>query len=693
MRSYLAWFILILLSFQSSAQQFEDSLLNAIESTKDIRVKIDQYNELAGRMLDDDQYIKAKSYANKAVKLATSISDPDKLIKSKINYGSALHYNNKFEESNTVLKEVTELASENKDKESLAEAQDLMGINYMELGNYQQATTFFFKALENYEKLKNDEGMIKVWNNLGRINMRQGKLKEAADYFNKCIDRSVETGNLEHISSAYNNIAIVYYKSDKKKEAFDYLEKALEIYEETGDKRGKAACLGNIGNFYFYEGQLDKVLEYYTRSLSEYSSINDNKGVCFTLNNIGFFYAEKGNYEDAIFTIEQGLNTALEIDSKSDVVNAYEYLSHVYEKKGDTENALKNFKLYSAYRDSLINMENMNYVSELQAAYNFDQKEREIELLKKEKIAEETRKESKERQTAIITTSLFIGIILLIIIAFIIYRNNIIVRRKNGEIFNQKSQLETKNKDITDSITYARTIQNGILPSEEIFDNTFKDHFILYQPKDIVSGDFYWIEQVENNVFFCVGDCTGHGVPGAMMSVLGTNALFRSINDFALRSPAKILDKLSEILTQRFESSGHNINDGIDMALCCLDVNNMKMHYAGAYNPVWIIRNGDLMETKGDKQPVGKFESQHPFTNHTFDLIAGDQIYLLTDGIADQFGGPNGKKFKYTQLRSLLMKIRELSMKEQKDQLSSSLTKWQGTLEQVDDICVLGVKV
>jgi serine phosphatase RsbU (regulator of sigma subunit) len=257
----------------------------------------------------------------------------------------------------------------------------------------------------------------------------------------------------------------------------------------------------------------------------------------------------------------------------------------------------------------------------------------------------------------------------------------------------QKEIIEERNREVRDSITYAKRIQTAILPSDKLVKEFLTDSFILFKPKDIVSGDFYWMEKIGEKIFYAVVDCTGHGVPGAMVSVVGHNALNRTIKEFGLTEPAAILDKLTELVEETFEKSESEVKDGMDISLCCLDLNMNQLKWAGANNPIWIQSKGEVQEIKADKQPIGKFDYRKPFTGHTIDLEKGDTIYIFTDGYADQFGGDKGKKFKYQQLKSFILTLQNKKMDEQKEMLNNTFESWRGELEQVDDVCVIGVRV
>ncbi len=257
----------------------------------------------------------------------------------------------------------------------------------------------------------------------------------------------------------------------------------------------------------------------------------------------------------------------------------------------------------------------------------------------------------------------------------------------------QKQIVEEKNREITESITYASRIQEAILPVQEKFDRLLPQNYVWYQPKDIVAGDFYWLESSGDDVFLAAADCTGHGVPGAMVSVVCHNSLNRAVREFGLRSPAAILDKTRELVIETFSESNKNVKDGMDIALCRINLKSMSLTFAGANNSLYYIRNNQLFEIKPDKQPIGNFDRPKPFSEHSISLQKGDIIHIFTDGFADQFGGPKGKKFKYKTFKDLLVSVAERDIREQKNLIERKFLDWRGDFEQVDDVCVIGVRV
>lgn len=269
------------------------------------------------------------------------------------------------------------------------------------------------------------------------------------------------------------------------------------------------------------------------------------------------------------------------------------------------------------------------------------------------------------------------------------------VLERTQEIHLQKELLEVKNKEVTDSINYAKRLQHAILPDFEEMYAALGDSFLLYKPKDIVSGDFYWMFEDGDTLLVATVDCTGHGVPGAMVSVVGANNLERCVREFKLRKPSEILEKLSDLVELTFATEQYEVRDGMDIALVNFNRKTRELQYCGAHNPLWIIpaHADEIAETKADKQPIGKYEYRKPFTNHTFLMNAGDTVYLFSDGYADQFGGPLGKKFKYSTLKKLLLDNCRKTMKEQHDILDETFEVWRGMLEQNDDVCMIAFKI
>jgi serine phosphatase RsbU (regulator of sigma subunit) len=354
------------------------------------------------------------------------------------------------------------------------------------------------------------------------------------------------------------------------------------------------------------------------------------------------------------------------------------------------EKEQKTFLAELAIQDSLLNLKRIEIKNN---QMTIDSQQEDLEV-KEEKI---------EQQKLLIWAGVVVTVIILAF-AFMVYRNykdkkraNAELASKNAIIERQKLIVEEKNKEVMDSITYARRIQDAILPPIRLVETSLPECFVLYKPKDIVAGDFYWLENQEEMSLFAAADCTGHGVPGAMVSVVCNNALNRSVREFGLTVPGEILDKTRELVIQQFEKSDEDVKDGMDVALCSLkkDGDKSTLCYAGANNALWIIRKGadEVEECKANKQPIGQVDDPQPFSTHTFILNPGDCFYIFSDGYVDQFGGEKGKKFKTKPFKQLLLSIQKGPMKGQHSVIDEAFEAWRGDLEQVDDVCVIGVRI
>ena len=305
--------------------------------------------------------------------------------------------------------------------------------------------------------------------------------------------------------------------------------------------------------------------------------------------------------------------------------------------------------------------------------------------------------EMKRAEDIIGVFNLFI-LFFITVVFFLFFKTDNILFQKT--IIEQKKLVQEKQKEIIDSITYAKRIQEAILPPANYWYKNLPDSFILYKPKDIVAGDFYWMETSADGqfIFFAVADCTGHGVPGAMVSVVCNNALNRSLLEFNLTDTGKLLDKTRELVIETFGKSDREVKDGMDISLCRLNISTLELQWSGANNPLWYLQPDEpahlaFKEIKGDKQPIGNYAEQKPFTSHTLKLQKKDTLYIFTDGYADQFGGAKGKKFKYKQLQEELLAMTNKSLDKQKELLDTLFENWKKDLEQIDDVCIIGIRV
>ncbi|HXP50282.1 MAG TPA: SpoIIE family protein phosphatase, partial [Bacteroidia bacterium] len=517
-----------------------------------------------------------------------------------------------------------------------------------------------------------------------------------------------------NIARSRGNLGSIYIDQENYIKAIECDSIALELYRKTNNKDGVAINLGNLGIIYEDENNLAKALGCNFKALALYKEIGDNSGIAYTLIDIGSIYTKKKNYNAAQKYLDSALDASRKIGSKLYIQLTYGYRSTLDSAVGNDKASLEDFKNYIIYRDSLVNEANTKKTVQSQMNYDFEQKQaaQKAEQDKKDAVAEQERKKQ-----VIIRDSFIAGFLLMIALAFLIFRGlkqkqkaNAIITRQKEEVEKQKELVEhqkaivdEKNKDITDSIHYASRIQRALLTTDGYINKYLSEYFILFKPRDIVSGDFYWAfaeGNKKNMVHFACCDCTGHGVPGAFMSLLNISMLNETVIERNIARPDMVLNDIRNNIIKALNPKGVDTEskDGMDCSLVAFDLEQRTMQVACANNPVWIVRNGESIkvveEIAPDKMPVGvHYGEQKPFTVHNVKLNKGDCVYLFTDGYADQFGGPKGKKFKYKQLQQLVMDNCQLTMQEQKKILSETLENWKGNLEQVDDVLIVGIRV
>ena len=596
-----------------------------------------------------------------------------------------------------IANEALVLAEKLKNKKGTFSALNNLGVFYGFQGNYPKALEYFLKALKLAEEINNKKGIAKALNNIGNIYNHQNEYAKAMEYFLKAIKAAEQTHNMQSVAISLGNIGSIYGKQHNNKKALEFFFKAQKINEEQDDLQNTALGFNNIGEVYFQEGDYSKTMEYYLKALELRQKLGDKKGIATTLNGIGLVYLEQKKYFDAISYCSKSLSIAKEIGSIEEIKSASEILSSAYEQTHQTDKALENYKQFILMRDSVYNKENIQKLIQAEMNYEFDKQQTADSIKNAEETKQQELKHNNEiLQQKIYTYSGAIGFLLMIIVAVVSFRGYR-QKQKANELLEVKNEvIEEKNKDITDSITYAKRIQDAMLPSLETENKLFSDSFILFRPRDIVSGDFYWFTEKNGRKIIAAVDCTGHGVPGAFMSMIGNAFLNEIINERGITEPGKILSELRFLVISALKQTGAmgEMRDGMDIALVSIENNNVE--FAGAYNPVWIIRSGEnkMEEIKADKRPIGYFKGKGlPFSNHKFEIKKGDSLYLFTDGYADQFGGPQGKKFKYKQLEEKLLTVCKLPMEEQKNILEKTFDDWKGNLEQLDDVCVIGIRL
>ncbi len=628
-----------------------------------------------------------------------------------------------------------------------------IGIMKRRHGNYQGAIDNYKEGLSISKQINDSDGIAISYNNLGLAykSLAQTELALKCYHASIKIDQLLE--NKKQLTTTFINIASIYKQESEFEIEKQYLEKALVIAKEIGYTRMEAVCLNSIGVNHAQLKNIDEAFKAYDKSIAIHKELGDKRSLIYTMNNkallykklnqpnlaldlfnqglliakkrnykdliayshqrIGLIYFEQKEYKKALKHATKSYEIAIQIRVVRNILNSSRLLSNIYEATNQHKKALEYYQLTIKMSDSISNESTQKAAIQQQAKYEYE-KQKAIDDSEHEKqLAIE--QEAKEKQQ-ILTVATGAGLGLVGIFLIFVFNRLKVTRKQKGIIELAHSQLEEKNTEILDSISYAKRIQSAILPPGKVVKEYLQESFIFYKPKDIVAGDFYWLETIsdegrmmsnENStpntqhsttILFAAADCTGHGVPGAMVSVVCNNGLNRAVREHGLTDPGKILDKTREIVVAEFEKSEEEVKDGMDIALCSLSVDSNQstvLKYAGAHNPLWIIRKDtDLIEEiKANKQPIGKFDHPEPYTTHTLKLLKGDTIYIFSDGYADQFGGEKGKKLKTTNFKKLLLSIQQENMQKQKELVNEAFENWKGKLEQLDDVCVIGVKI
>lgn len=629
------------------------------------------------------------------------------------------------------------------DKRGVALTYNNIGIVHKENGNNDKAIEYYQLSLNMAESIGDNKSAANALNNIANVYLDMGN-------------------NLKKKSG---NVSVdEYYKK-----AIEYNIRAMKIREAIGDKKGVAHSEGNIASIYMQQGKSGMALSYFMKSLEILKEIDEQAAIAGVHNNLSSLYIQMADsvagsnpalykkYLDlAVKNGEEGYRLSEQLGMLFQQSTAAKTLMSTYRKSGNLSQALFYADKHITLNDSLFNQEKTRALTDAEKKFESEKKQLQIEKLNKEKELQQSeisREKEISRRQKLIIVFVILGLLLITVFAiFVVHRlritrkqkriieeqkktvdeKNALLQLQNEEIRAQRDEIESQRdeiatqrdtvikqrdfieeqkKAITDSITYAKRIQTAMIPDTGVLlePGLISEYFVLYKPKDIVSGDFYWVTQIGNWLIFTVADCTGHGVPGAFMSMLGMSYLNEVVRKKEITRAGEALDALRksviEALQQKDsgrEFAGSNdmqVKDGMDICFCVINVDTGMLQYAGANNSLFIIRPATndntytLLELEADKQPVGIHVNMKPFSTKEIQLEDGDCLYLMSDGFADQFGGPSAKKFKIKSLKELLLTLAPRPMQEQCEILEKTFSDWKGSHKQIDDVTIAGIRV
>lgn len=591
-------------------------------------------------------------------------------------------------------------------KKGVANAQKQIGKIYDRLGDYEKALEHYVNSLRINEDINNKQGMAASYLEIGRVYFHRKDYYKSLEYSREALTIALDIEDDDLLGEGYKNLATTYQEIPQFKQALTYYNRALKIFERLEDQNNKATTLLGLSDLYLSVQQPNQALEYLLKARAIQQKAEDLAGLGYTSLGIGKVYTQANNFKRALDYLEKSLKVFLKIKSKKPISEAYLALSQAYEQKGNHEQAHRHFQLYKAYTDSLFNERQSLQIIEMETRLNLRTKEVEIKRLNKEQEVKDEairlhKADLKKQRTLLAILLASSGLILGL--AFVLFNSRLKLRRgnrqltqQNKEIQRQKKIVEGQHRKITDGLRYAETIQLSILPKSPRIGEFFREHFVIYKAKDLVSGDFYWLEKIQGKTVIAVVDCTGHGVSGAFMSMIGNTLLNEIVRHKQILSPETILEELHQGVVEALRKKESDLDLGMEACICViepLEEQKQKLIFAGAKRPLYYIHQEQITEVRGNRNAVGfDFGKKRIFENRILEVEKGGVLYLTTDGYIDQ-AGENNQRLGSGRFKNLLVAYAKLSLTEQKEKLEKALQKHQKNLPQRDDITILAVRL
>ncbi len=592
------------------------------------------------------------------------------------------------------------LFKESKNSLGLANTYNKLGLINISQADFPNALDYFIRSLEIKEQQNDTKGISDTYSNIGNALFELNDIEQALSYYFKSIEIDKKENDEVGMGKTLMNVGLVYKENFDYEKAAEYYNQSLEIHKKYNNQYDIASCYSNLALIYHETDDNDQALKFYHLALDIYRQAGAKMGIASVLSNLGYFYTLNEDYVKAIFYLKEAIRIAQEINAIQIIEVTSQALSDAYQRIGNYREAYNYHLLYKSMYDKLNNDENARLFTQMEMNYEFDQQKKEIAFKQQQKELEHKAELKRQR---LLLQFILLGAVFLMFFAIFIYRSykrkqrdNQLLRIQKQAIEAQRDEINKQKKDITDSIHYAKRIQTALLPPENLLASMLPEYFILYKPRDIVSGDYYWASEKDGKAIIVAADCTGHGVPGAFMSMLGISFLNEIMQRETEITCSNILNKLRQNVISSLRQTGKvgESKDGMDLTIVIIDKQNKKLQFSGAYNPLLLIRNGELIPFKADKMPIGISDKvENSFTNHEINCEKNDTIYMFSDGYVDQFGGPDNSKYKSKPFKELLLTIQQKNMQEQQVILDETIEAWKGEQEQIDDILVIGIRL
>lgn len=672
-------------------------------------VLINQLNKISSdsTFLNTD---KSEKYARIAYRGASKIEYKEGEISGLRNLIRCKIYRSDFDSAVVLVNQLLPQLNESIPTKVLVRSYETVGNVYDYQGKYDEAIKYYLEAIDAASP---SSLATASHHNIGLIYRKLNNFKKAYEYFQNCEDLSRKTDDFRSLASTLNNLGIIKRNEKKYGEALAYYEEGLVFARKIDNIKLEGDLLANMANVHFEQGDPQKGMQYFERSLEWSKKTQSNYELAISHINFAYNLTDINRLQEAEQIAKKAVTYSKLSKNYEFIMESYWILADIKSKRGKHSEAYADLNRAFEFKDSMNLVALSNEVSGLEAEF---QRKKEaiadsIEKVQLKKEFEHDQKLSKEKlwfRDLLLVISIFV-LAMVAVGAFLLFKSNKKVKAKN-EI------VEQQHKEITDSINYAQRIQSAMISNDEAWKQISPHRSIFFKPKDVVSGDFYWAHfNVEKNLaIWCVADCTGHGVPGAFMSALGSSFLTDIIVDDGETDPAKILNLLrSKVIASLTKNEVDQPTDGMDLALCVWEKNNNVLHFAGANNPLYLIRkrenvtshefrryidlpkeNNVLYEVPPNKMPIGSYEgNESSFKSIRLQLHFGDTLIMPTDGYADQFGGERGKKFKSRPFKEFLLKLQDNPISEQTPLIEEHFNTWKGSHEQLDDVCIVGIRI
>ncbi len=718
-KSVLIGLLSIFFVLHTTAQNKLNELIISLTKTDNKTEKVDILLQISDNYRYAYQIDSAIYYALEAEMLSKELENNRLIAKAIDVKGKCLRKKGLNQKSVDAHLEAYLIALEIDDKKLLANIANNVGVAYRRMDQNDKALEFHLIAYKVSEEIEDLRNLAKATNSIGIIYSIQGLTLQSTEYFKKALEIEKIRENKTGVAINLAAIGWNYEIEEDYEKALKYYYLSLEVNKEANNARGISIMQTDIGKIFRKKGEFIKALEHYDQAIASIEKIGDKRHITQNLLNKGEVLIDLKRYDAALNILERALNLGKKQLSLSYQFDALWQISQIFELTGNTSKALAYYKQANMFKDSLFAMDSNDKLMEIQTRFETEQKEKENVILKKNYEIQS----QKFRNQKIINISTAIVLLSVIIIAFMLFVGrkriksaNMLLSEKNTEIIQQNEEILTQseslheanqkvvkqhakvkliNKQITDNINYAKRIQTAALPYSSLEKDFKFEHFILFKPRDIVSGDFFWFQKTNENLIFAAADCTGHGVSGAFLSMLGISFLNEIVRRKEIERVDQVLNELRDRVKITLGQTGEigGTKDGMDISLCSINIKTMKLQFAGANNPLYLFRNKELIELNADRQPIGVFYKEKSFTNHEIQLKKDDVLYLFSDGFADQFGENTERKFLRSNLRKLFHEIYPSPMPEQKQILKDIFDSWKGNLPQTDDVLIMGVRI